>query len=433
MQIAMYEQKRIFLTEEFPKFTSREIAIDQIKKRGQKRAYTCPFCEEFLTLRAGSMNEPHFAHIRGKSCLMSQAYEQYEKQINRESSNHSVITDAIYDDLSTQGKYKPDLKVEHGFQAKLKENWKIVPDIVVKKGSQEFGISILTNVHQKGDENLVKLIRKRQKYFKEKELDVIWFVEDRELSVDLTYRVLFLWESEILITSKTPWDCKWENLVHELSINDTYPLHEVFNYHGRTELTNDVRSLYYVNSNQDEITFSVYRMILDELNSPYRAFAISTGYNIQLSEALVIEDQLRLANDDLEERHMALFRSDFANALHIMMQEYKETYVPNIIQKSASLSPQTRVAKQKTVRKIKEDLEVVHWDDGTVSYLINKLKRGYITEEDVIKLEYYLRHNRELVVFKGWELRDIQAMATSALGRIDDPKVRIHLVKIEEL
>jgi hypothetical protein len=197
---------------------------------------------------------------------------------------------------------------------------------------------------------------------KEKELDVIWFVEDRELSVDLTYRVLFLWESEILLTSKTPWDCKWENLVHELSINDTFPLHEVFNYHGRTELTNDVRSLYYVNSNQDEITFSVYRMILDELNSPYRAFAISTGYNIQLSEALVIEDHLRLANDDLEERHMALFRSDFANALHIMMQEYKETYVPNIIQKSASLSPQTRVAKQKKVRKIKEDLEVVHWD-----------------------------------------------------------------------
>lgn len=87
-----------------------------------------------------------------------------------------------------------------------------------------------------------------------------------------------------------------------------------------------------VTSNQDEITFSVYRMILDELKSPYRAFAISTGYNIQLSEALVIEDQLRLANDDLEERHMALFRSDFANALHIMMQEYKETYVPNIIQ-----------------------------------------------------------------------------------------------------
>lgn len=50
-------------------------------------------------------------------------------------------------------------------------------------------------------------------------------------------------------------------------------------------------------------------------------------------------------------------------------------------------------------RKIKEDLEVVHWDDVTVSYLINKLKRGYITEEGVIKLEYYLRHNRELVVF----------------------------------
>ena len=69
----------------------------------------------------------------------------------------------------------------------------------MQKGSKEFGISILTNVHQRGDENLVKLIRKRQKYFKEKELDVIWFVEDRELSIDLTHRVFFLWESERMI------------------------------------------------------------------------------------------------------------------------------------------------------------------------------------------------------------------------------------------
>ncbi|MCL6663510.1 competence protein CoiA family protein [Paenibacillus amylolyticus] len=151
MQIAMYEQKQLSLHDEFPKFTSREVAIDQIKKRGQKRAYTCPFCEEFFTLRAGSTNEPHFAHIRGKSCLMSQAYEQYEKQIKRESSNHSIIRDVIFDDLSTQRKYKPDLKVEHGYQAKVKESWKLVPDIVVQKGSKEFGISILTNVHQRGD------------------------------------------------------------------------------------------------------------------------------------------------------------------------------------------------------------------------------------------------------------------------------------------
>lgn len=429
----MYEQKQVSLHDEFPKFTSREVAIDQIKKRGQKRAYTCPFCEEFLTLRAGNTNEPHFAHIRDKSCLMSQAYEQYEKQIKRESSKHSVIRDVIFDDLSTQGKYKPDLKVEHGYQAKLQESWKIVPDIVVKKGSKQFGISILTNVHQKGDENLVKLIRKRQKYFKEKELDVIWFVEDRELSVDLTYRVLFLWESEILLTNKTSWDSKWDDLIHELSDNDTYPLYEVFNYHGRTEIANDVRSLYYVNSNQDEITFSVYRMILDELQSPYRAFAVSSGYNIQLSEALVIQDQLRLSNDDLEERHMALFKSDFAKAIDSMMEEYRETYVPQYTQKPAPLPTRPTVKKQETPKKHQEELEVVHWDDGTVAYLINKLKSGYITERDAAKLEYYLRHNRELVVFKGWELRDIQAMASAALGRIDDPKVRIHLIEIEDL
>ena len=35
-----------FLYEEFPKFTSREVAIDQIKE-GTKRAYTCPFVRNF--------------------------------------------------------------------------------------------------------------------------------------------------------------------------------------------------------------------------------------------------------------------------------------------------------------------------------------------------------------------------------------------------
>ncbi|MCL6663509.1 hypothetical protein [Paenibacillus amylolyticus] len=210
-------------------------------------------------------------------------------------------------------------------------------------------------------------------------------------------------------------------------------MYEVFNYHGRTELANDVRSLYYVNSNQDEITFSVYRMILDELQSPYRAFAVSTGYNIQLSEALIIQDQLRLYNDELEKHHMALFKSDFAKALDDIMQEYRETYVPQYVEKPAPLPTRTKVVQQKIPKKVQEELKVVHWDDGTVAYLVNNLKRGYITEEDAAKLEFYLRHNRELVVFKGWELRDIQSMVIAALGRIEDPKVRIHLIEIEDL
>ena len=46
------------------------------------------FCEEFLKLRAGGTNEPHFAHNRGKSCLMSQAYEQYE---NKPRGNRPAI------------------------------------------------------------------------------------------------------------------------------------------------------------------------------------------------------------------------------------------------------------------------------------------------------------------------------------------------------
>ena len=433
MQIAKYDLHEIIsLPDEFSKYTGREVAISEIKKRGQKGAYTCPFCEEDLILRAGTTYEPHFAHSRGKSCILAKAYEQYEKQVKRESPKHSIIRDVIFDDLSTQGKYKPDLKVEHGFQAKSQESWRIVPDLVVQKGGREFGISILTNVHERGDENLVKLIQKRKKYFEEKGIDVIWFVEDRELSIDLAHRVLYLWESETLLTNKTSWDYQWDNLIHELSVDDTYPLSEIFNYNERTKLSNDVRSLYYVHSNQESITFSVYRMILDELQSPYRAFAVSTGYYIQLSEALVIQDDLRLANDDLENRQMELFRSNFVKALDDLMLEYKETIIERPGE-NAFLLPTQSNKQQSIVEKPHEELEIVHWDDGTVAYLINRLKRGYITEDEAGKLEYYLRHNRELVVFKGWELRDIQSMASAALGIINDPKVRIHLVEIIDL
>ncbi|MDN8593093.1 competence protein CoiA family protein [Paenibacillus sp. 11B] len=429
MQIANYENNLISLFDEFNKYPQKDLAITEIRKKGRKDGFRCPFCDEYLILRAGNTNEPHFAHKQGKSCTVAHSYEQYEQQVKRESAQHSVIRDVIYDDLRTQERYKPDLKVEHGYKAKAEGSWKVVPDIIVKKGHSEFGISVLTNVYQKGDESLVKIIRKRNQYFDEKGLNNIWFIEDQELSLDLSYRVLFLWESETLLSTKTDWDHKWDKLLNNLSGNDTYSISEVFNYNEKQILQNDVRSLYYVHSTPDGISFSVHRIIFDELEPPYRAFAVTTGYKMQLTEALVIQDYLQLSNDDFENRQMAIFKSDFAKGVDRLTQidegRTEDTQALNDVE-----IPLPQIVRQ---NKPQKDLPVIYWDDGTVTYLIERLKRKYISVEDAALLAQYLRHNRELVIFKGWDLRDIKKMAFEALGKISDPNVRIHLIEIVDL
>ncbi|SEB27565.1 competence protein CoiA family protein [Paenibacillus sp. 276b] len=428
MQVANYENNIISLYDELDKYPRRDLAITEIRKKGRKYAYKCPFCDEYLILRAGHMYEPHFAHKQGKSCTVARSYEQYEQQGKKESAQHSVIRDVIYDDLRTQEKYKPDLKVEHGYKAKAEGSWKVVPDIVVKKGSAEFGISILTNVYQKGDDSLVKIIRKRNQYFTERGLNNIWFIEDQKQSLDLSHRVFFLWESETLLSAKTAWDLKWDELLNKLTVNDTYSISEVFNYNEKEILNNDVRSLYYVHSSSEGISFSVHRVILDELESPYRAFAVTTGYKMQLTDALVIQDYLQLSNDDYENRQMSIFKSDFAEGINRLMQN-AEGQLENI-----KLKDNTKQAEQNGKQKdTPKDLPVIYWDDGTVTYLVDRLKSKYISEEDAALLAQYLRHNRELVIFKGWDLRDIQKLAVEAMGKISDSTIRTHLGEIVDL
>lgn len=429
MQIANYERTLIALPEEFNKYPRRDIAITEIRKKGRKHGYRCPFCNEYLILRAGSTNEPHFSHKQGKSCTVARSYEQYEKQVKRESVTHSVIRDVIYDDLRNQQRFKADLNVEHGYHSKAESGWKVVPDLVVKKGDSEFGISILTNVYQKGDDALVKTIRKRNLYFSEKGLNNIWFIEDQELSLDLTHRVMFLWESETLLSSKTAWDHKWDELLNRLSENGIYSISEVLNYNEKQTLHTNVQSLYYVHSTTEGITFTVHRVILDELEPPFRALAVNTGYKMQLTEALIIQEHLRLSDDDFEQRQMNILKSDFAKGINCIKQTY-EGSPKNSVQLNSVEMPVSQISKQDNSHK---DLPVIYWDDGTIIYLIKRLKSKFISLEDVSLLAQYLRHNRELVVFKGWDLREIKQLALDALGKIEDPQVRIYLMEIKDM
>ncbi|QGQ97557.1 competence protein CoiA [Paenibacillus psychroresistens] len=302
----------------------RSITIEKVKRMSEKGAMTCPFCNEELNVRAGAMRDIHFAHLKGKSCLFSEAHDTYQAQIHRENQKHSIIKEAIYNELKSQVIIKPDLHVEYGHIEKASEKWKHYPDIYLKKNGKEFAISVITKVHSAGDENVVKMIKKRNEYFKSKGLNVIWFVEDRELANDYGNRVIHLWEAEYELAIKTSQDTIWDYLLHKLDQEDPkQSIFDIFKYKKTIDPSIDVKSLYYVHSG-DEMTFSVYRLILDEKRHPYKAFAVNAGYRVSMSDALVIRDSIILSDAEKDDEDRREFEVLYYSNKKKLQEEYEE-------------------------------------------------------------------------------------------------------------
>jgi hypothetical protein len=138
-------------------------------------------------------------------------------------------------------------------------------------------------------------------------MQTIWFVEDAEMSVDMNHHVIHLWEAELDIAIKTEEDLKWENILNQLPIDE--PLFKLFDYHHRKAPQSfDVRSLYYVHSTETEIVFTVHRFIVDEIEYPFRAFALNEGYRISLSKALLTKQTIQLSDPEVEEKNRELFK-----------------------------------------------------------------------------------------------------------------------------
>ena len=182
---------------------------------------------------------------------------------------------------------------------------------------KEIAITVLTNVTQNRDEKLAKQIIKRNTYFKEKGLIPIWFIENTEQSIDLGRHVIHLWEAELNLAMKTPEDLMWETLLNETARDQS--LFELFDYHHQnTPNSYKVRSLYYIQSKEDRIQFSVRRFIEDEHKNPFRAFALNGGYEISLSTALLTTQTLQLSDPKIEMQ----LRDSFLQELKQKKNEY---------------------------------------------------------------------------------------------------------------
>lgn len=323
MYHAIYEGKLFNIEEQMNTTSDRKQEIFMLKKSADKGAYTCPHCGASLIVKAGDIRGVFFAHLSGDACALNESYKTYKNQTSRESKQHSVMKEIVHEVLKNQEKIRTDLHVDFGYISKATETWVYYPDIILKNREDELAISILTNVDRSKDSKLTKQIKKRNQYYKSKGLKTIWFIEEQELSLDWDNHVIHLWESEIDLSIKTTEDYKWDEFVNGLN-NNISELFDILGYWRKNStITSDTRSLYYIHSTQEGIDFSVHRFIIDEMQFPYRAFALSKSYRMSISTALSFNEKLALSDAKLEKNDQDIFRQKY-NLMKVRWDENNE-------------------------------------------------------------------------------------------------------------
>ena len=107
------------------------------------------------------------------------------------------------------------VSVEYGYRAKM--DLKQFPDIWLKVDKTEIAISIITNVNSNQDHTFAKEIKKRHKYFVERGMHPVWFIENKELAIEEGKNAIVLWEAEESIALYTTEDKRWETVLKSIA------------------------------------------------------------------------------------------------------------------------------------------------------------------------------------------------------------------------
>ncbi|GEN36693.1 competence protein CoiA family protein [Aneurinibacillus danicus] len=300
--------------------------LELIRNIGEKGGYTCPFCGSNLRIRAGNVYDRHFAHWSGTSCweakIQEKQIEKYKRQKKREAPTHPVIRSFIYNELKAQESSHKGVYIQHGVTAKAKERWTYYPDLILTIQDKEIAISVLTNVTPEKDKKLIRSIQKQNQFYREKGLEIVWFVEDREQTLNMHEHVIHLWASEVDLAIETAEDQKWTTFLKKLKQENHYSIFNVFGYVPVNDMDTKVKSLYYVSAQEEYVTFSVNRFILDGNTEPYQGFVFNEGYDMRMGTALSIGNlSLKLSDTALEE----WLRNDFQKQYEEKLVSYIET------------------------------------------------------------------------------------------------------------
>ncbi|MDQ0157397.1 competence protein CoiA family protein [Robertmurraya andreesenii] len=303
-----------------PYSTTKE-EVNNLKKLADKALFQCPHCNAKLIVKYGDTKGIYFSHRHSEACEESkkidQAEKRYIRQIERETKIHHTIQAILHDEISNQAKKNTMIKVEFGYRAK--PDLKIFPDIWVKVADREFALSIITNVNSLIDNKLSNTISKRHQYFLEQGMEPIWFIEKKEQAIEKEKNSIILWDAELTIAAKTNKDREWDSLLASLMKDKMF--FKYFNYPVSTEnITIDVRSMYYIYSNEERIVVKIQRFLKDRLVKPYRAFLLGEGYEIPFADAVLIKNEFLLSNPTLE----AHCQDEFVQEFKQLQFEFKE-------------------------------------------------------------------------------------------------------------
>ncbi|EKN65946.1 competence protein CoiA-like family [Neobacillus bataviensis LMG 21833] len=303
-----------------PDSATRE-EVDNLKKLAEKGLFQCPYCKAKLIVKFGEERGQYFSHQHSEACEISkkidQAEKRYRKQLARETTNHHAMLAILHNELANQAKMNSMIQLDYGYKAKpeLKE----YPDIWMKIGEKEYGLSIVTSVTSSMDSKLANQITKRQQYFLEHGMEPIWFIEKEEQSIETSKNALVLWDAELSISSKTVEDNRWDAMLTEL-VKDRY-FFSYYNYPvSMNPPTVDVRSLYYIYSNEDRTVVKVMRFLKERVVKPYRAFLLNEGYEIPFADALVVKKEILLSQPKVEEEN----RKEFIKKFQLLQIQFQE-------------------------------------------------------------------------------------------------------------
>lgn len=338
-------------------FTATEDEIGNLKKLAQKDLFRCPYCHAKLIVKSGEKRGLYFSHLHSEACEESrkvdQAEKKYGRQIERETKIHQAIMNILHDELSIQAKITPGMQVDYGF--KVKPDLKEYPDIWMKWESREFAISVVTNVSHFTDGKLASTIVNRHQAFLEKGMVPIWFIEKKEQSIEKEKNAIVLWDAEMSISGKTKEDREWDKLLVSLTRDPNF--YDYFHYPiSNANQAIDVRSMYYIYSNDEKIVVKVQRFLKDRTEKPFRAFLLNEGYEIPFAEALAIKNGSFLSNPHIEKQQREIFLKRYQQLNEAFLEKQrleKEKQQLEIEQKQQYLQ---KLLEQKQLHKAETSL-----------------------------------------------------------------------------
>ena len=353
-------------------------SVDSLRSTAKKGVFECPYCSVPLSVRAGEKNAHHFAHPKNLTCAKServdQAYQNYQKQIKRESLRQQVLVSLVKDELETANQDKQQVEVEYGYLVEHLD--KYYPDVYVRIGGTEWAITIVSNLTEAENERYAWDFKKRHNYFLEMQMQPLWLIDRSNLALEKRHSGIVLWETESLGSMTTTEDYQWKTFLDDYATKAEWM--SFFNYPQRGRDTAiAVKSIYYLTPSNESVAVRVLRYIEDYSGRPSRGLFLGEMYDVTFAKALQINyESFRLSDAEIEQK----LRKDMKDRFMVWKEEQR-LLAEKIIEIERGEREEREVERQR-----KECSERIHSERHDSKLMVdrkNTYKKSEVTAKDL--------------------------------------------------